>query len=121
MVPGAAVNKREARAEGTRNGYAIATDNAVSVANTWLQNPDRDGAVLDAIVNAALETEAEHFRQFSPFEQFSKALNDCGDRADGLWDAYESGVRQGAVKAAREFIATARVHLIDDPKPTSET
>jgi hypothetical protein len=117
------MNKREARTEGVRNGYAIAKENAERVANAWLHNasPDQGYTCLDAIVNVALETEAEHFRQFSPFEVFAKAINDCGDRADGLWDAYEAGVRHGATKAAREFIATARVHLIDDPKPTSET
>lgn len=113
------LNQREARAEGVRNGYAIAMENAERVANEWLQGPSLlKTTVEEAIVETALETEAEHFRQFSPFEAFSKTINDCGDRADRLWDAYEAGVRQGATKAAREFIKTARVVLVDEPKET---
>jgi len=111
-------NHGEPRAEGVRNGYAIAMENAVRVANEWLQNGAADGETCEtAIVNAALETEAEHFRQFTPFEIFAKSINDCGDRAEDLWAAYEDGVRRGAVKAARRFIATARIHLVD-PKET---
>jgi len=44
--------------------------------------------------NACLESEL-HSRQYSPFEFFASDVNECGDRAEGLWDSYDEGVVKG--------------------------
>ena len=44
--------------------------------------------------NACLESEL-HSRQYSPFEFFASDVNECGDRAEGLWDSYDAGVVKG--------------------------
>ena len=100
------MNQREARAEGRRNGYSIAEANAQETQSVWDETPEDErehDSLFDAIVAVALEAESEHFRQFSPFEHFAKELNDCGDRSDGLWEAYEDGVHKGANQFAREY------------------
>lgn len=97
------MNKREARAEGLHNGYSIARENAGDAAKAWLEGKSDADDLISAIVSMAGETEQDQFRQFSPFEHFAHALNECGDRSEGLWEAYETGVYDGAVRAAKKF------------------
>jgi len=48
----------------------------------------------DCLAEAAYESE-QNARQFTPWEFIAKAINECGRRAQGLWDAYERGVGKG--------------------------
>lgn len=81
------MNKKEARAQGLRIGYGIGEANRGSFSDT------EEGR--EQYVSECLETECEHYRQFSPFEFLAAELNADEDRADGLWEAYESGVLRG--------------------------
>lgn len=100
------MNQREARAKGLHNGYAIAEQNAHDSAQKWLRGESDADGLIESIISDACETEQEHFRQFSPFEHFAYAINESGDRAEGLWEAYDAGVCAGAAKAAVKFAKT---------------
>lgn len=99
------VTKREAYAEGRANGYGIAVQNIDDALKAWAFGDDKESdSPFDAIVSMALETEAEHFRQFSPFEFWAAKLNADEDRAEELWASYDAGVHRGATKAASDFV-----------------
>ncbi len=76
------MTQREARDMGKDIGYEIASDN-------------NRGQSDDDLFKEALETESEHYRQFSPFEFTAREFNDSRD-PDAMWEAYESGVAAGA-------------------------
>ena len=65
------------------------------------------------------ETE-EHTHQFSPFEFTASAFNRSRD-PDGVWDAYESGIAQGAKnvwrRAGRSQAKTSRKPRKKTSKP----
>ena len=80
------MNKKDAYREGVDQGTAAAE--AVILEHEAGEN----------LEDAAFEAE-ELNRQYSPFEFFAHDVNDCGDRAEGLWEAYDKGVAAG-IKAA---------------------
>lgn len=90
------MNKRQARAEGYAVGYEIASN------IDWRLDYQPDLSV-DDVVSAVMSTE-ENARQFSPFEFFSKEIWSSGDRADGLWDAYDEGISAGAQVYAKRVL-----------------
>jgi hypothetical protein len=49
-------------------------------------------------------------RQFSPFEFLAHDINETGDRAEGLWEAYDAGVFAGAKAGARERMRREKSH-----------
>lgn len=80
------MNQREAKAEGFAAGQGI---------GTFLETDIKDE---EEFIQEVLQTE-ENARCMSPFEFFAHEVNEAGDRAEGLWEAYDDGVRRGA-KAA---------------------
>ena len=55
----------------------------------------------DEFVTLVSEGEAEHFRQFSPFEFTAREFNES--RFPSVtWESYEDGVRRGATMVYRE-------------------
>jgi hypothetical protein len=80
------MNKREARRLGIDRGY-----------NIGMYCEERD---YDAFLAACGEAE-ENDRQFSPFEFTAYAINAAGDRADGLWEAFDEGIFLGFERAWR--------------------
>jgi hypothetical protein len=79
------MNKKEAYQEGFDRGYEAATYCEVEDGDE-----DKESAAFEAEENA---------RQYSPFEFLAHDINETGDRADGLWEAYDKGVAAG-IKAA---------------------
>ena len=86
------MNQREAYDHGVDRGYEAGTDGEFT---------DEMLSDVDAFQDEAFEIE-NHSRCFSPFEFFANDINDCGDRADGLWEAYDNGVGVGIRKAWKE-------------------
>ncbi len=80
------MNKREA--------YATGFDNGSSIARTQVAEA-RPGTPCDKILEEVLETESDHFRQYSPFEFTASAINRSRN-PEALWEAYERGVGAGA-------------------------
>lgn len=62
---------------------------------------------VDCLWQAAFEAEA-NARQYSPFEFFAQACNESGDRAEGLWEAYDEGVAIGIRQASKRRLAPSR-------------
>jgi len=56
---------------------------------------------FDSYFSDCLETESDHFRQYSPFEFYAKEFNEKPD-PDRYWEEYEKGVAVGIRKAWRE-------------------
>lgn len=86
------VSQRDAYKEGYDTGYDIAYNN---------QNLT-DTMSKDEFISECIETESEHYRQFSPFE-FTAAEFNSSRNSEGLWDAYDDGVSKGVTKAANEL------------------
>lgn len=55
----------------------------------------------EQFVSDCLETESEHYRQFSPFEFTAKEFNDSHN-PDAMWECYDDGVYKGIVSATKE-------------------
>lgn len=85
------MNKKEAFVYGLVNGEAAIKYNYDS---------EKDD---DTLESEAFEAE-QNARQFTPFEFFAKEVNDCGDRAEGIWESYDEGVAKGI----RNFIKSKR-------------
>ena len=60
--------------------------------NNW--NGRQDTATVEKFIAECLETEAEHWRQFSPFEFTAQEFNDSRN-PDRTWERYEAGVLAG--------------------------
>jgi len=99
------VNQRQARDEGAKNGYAAGRYAEVSDHDRKEADCECEGTAVckDCLTTAAYQAE-ENARQFTPFEFTAKAINDSGDRAEGLWAAYDDGVRSGIAKGVRETL-----------------
>jgi hypothetical protein len=82
------VTQREAYNEGFDNGYGIAVNNQTDLRKWGKQK----------FISECLETESDHFRQFSPFE-FTAAEFNRSRNPDAMWEAYENGVHKGILKA----------------------
>lgn len=80
------MNKMDARAEGFERGYCAA------IYGTGGYKDE------DEFFQMAYDSE-DNARQMSPFEFLAHDINSTGDRAEGLWDAYEKGVNDGIDKA----------------------
>lgn len=89
------MNKKDCYQYGYDNGYSIAVDNR---SDYNLADVDERENFIDNMV----ETESEHFRQFSPFEFFAHDVNMTGNRSDELWKSYEDGVYKGICVLVRE-------------------
>lgn len=83
------MNKNDAKSEGFDAGYS---------AGVYGTEGFKDE---DEFFSMAYESE-ENARQFSPFEFLAHDINETGDRAEGLWDAYDEGVLFGIRKAWKE-------------------
>lgn len=55
----------------------------------------------DCLTSAAFESE-QNARSYSPFEFFAHDINETGDRAEDLWEAYEEGVAVGIKSGLKE-------------------
>ena len=92
------MNQKIAYEQGLINGYGIADS------NIYLEL-DSEGFCqedLDNFFDLCIETESDHFRQFSPFEFFAKEINDS-KYPDAIWDKYDRGVEVGIRKCIRGF------------------
>jgi len=85
------VSQKGAYAEGFDNGYGIARSNGSLLREYGKQK----------FIQECLETESEHFRQFSPFE-FTAAEFNRSRNSDALWESYEDGVHKGILKWVAE-------------------
>lgn len=99
------MTKKQAYEEGRDTGYAIGLDtHPLEVESAMTLDPTlADCTMREVFIGLVLEAE-ENARQYSPFEFFSRDINEAGDRADSLWDAYEHGVCVGAKHAAAEVL-----------------
>jgi hypothetical protein len=83
------MTKKIAKEYGKANGYISAEVNYT------------EGITAEQLTEDAFEGEMNG-RDFSPFEFLAKEINDTGDRADDIWDAYDAGVFLGIKKFIRE-------------------
>ena len=90
------MNQKQAYDYGFSNGYSIAKSNLTNLP----ENPTNEE--YEKFVNDMLETESEHFRQFSPFEFYAKEFNESRN-PDSTWRKYETGVYYGIMKKIKEF------------------
>ncbi len=79
---------RDAYVLGTDVGFGIGIEN----------KPNYSSIEFDKFYSECLETESEHYRQFSPFEFVAKEFNDSDD-PDSYWENYEEGVATGISRA----------------------
>lgn len=83
------MNKKDARATGFGNGYAAGAYGT-------------DGVLDEERFFEMAYASEENARQFSPFELTAHEINESGNRAEGLWEAYDKGVEAGAKAAWKE-------------------
>ena len=97
---------------GFNNGYGIGECNIV------------DYTDFDTFISECLETEMDHFRQFSPFEFYANDFNSETRKEsyfrmrgslrieytrirkqdpDKMWESYEDGVYKGLVKSWKDL------------------
>ena len=91
------MNKRDAKDYGIQQGRAAIRYCEVDETDkreAGCSHDDDETVCEDCLTNAAYESEM-NARQFSPFEFFANDINETGDRADGLWSAYDEGVGIG--------------------------
>ena len=111
---------REAKATGINTGYGIAEDNFRELFERYVLENDavqvgEEDKLIDFIVSETLETEQEHYRQFSPFEFTAREFNESRD-PDAVWEAYDDGVAKGARQAAKLGIKTLlKVYALERP------
>jgi len=95
------MNKRDTYNQGKDTGYDIAQENCSEY--NLVDEDERENFITEM-----LDHESDVYRQFSPFEIFACAINECGDRGEGLWDAYDKGVYNGIRKLVKEQVALLR-------------
>ena len=79
-----------------RDAYVLGIDVGFGIGEA---NKDRYSSIeFDSYYSECLETEVEHYRQFSPFEFVAKEFNDS-DNPDKYWENYEEGVATGVSRA----------------------
>jgi hypothetical protein len=116
------MNQQEAYDHGKANGYTAASyldDEEVKDAVENLYDADfisehgldkgdlaTNRMARMAHIWAAWDNE-ENARQYSPFEVFAHEINMSGNRAEGLWEKYEDGVRVGINQGVREYLGLA--------------
>jgi hypothetical protein len=100
------MNQREARSEGFGHGYDAAIYCEVSAEDRQQAGCGCQGDAVcsECLTSAAFESE-QNARQFSPWEFLAHDINECGDRSEGLWEAYDAGVASGIKRGVRERLA----------------
>lgn len=88
------MNKQDAKANGVQQGSAAIRYCEVSETDKREANCDCESVCEDCLTSAAYESEM-NARQYSPFEFFAAEMNKDENRSDGLWSAYDEGVRIG--------------------------
>ena len=91
------MNKKECYQKGYNTGYDIAESNRADY--NLMDETEREKFISDMV-----ETESDSFRQYTPFEFFAHDINECGERADGLWESYDSGVYKGILALVKEEV-----------------
>ena len=108
------MNQQEAYDHGKANGYEAALSHSVdSVEDSAdelfglpyeaLEQEDYE----EALYHAAYAGE-QNARSYSPFEFFAHDINMSGNRAEGLWEKYEDGVRVGINEGVKELLKGER-------------
>jgi len=103
------MTKQDARALGFKEGYSagqyciVEPDDRRESDCTCFRIIGKQVCV-ECLTYTAFESE-QNARQYSPWEFIASAINGCGGRADGLWDAYDAGVAAGIKKAVRKRLA----------------
>ena len=112
------MNKREAKRLGRHHGRDLAAFNIPKIGQRIDKSIDPVIGGLDPLTGLGEKvTEdnvkeyhellcfaaADHSRCYSPAEFLAKEFNDAGDRANGLWDAYEDGVARTIRAEVRKF------------------
>jgi len=92
------MNKKETFNKGFNTGYSIADTNQSELLNPqfWTEKD------LEHFQSEMVFSEMENFRQYSPFEFFASAINECHN-SEGLWDSYDKGVDAGISRRVKEF------------------
>jgi hypothetical protein len=97
------VNKTQAKSRGLYEGSAAAM---YCIVDDMDRREAGCGCVAPAICEECLRTAAYesemHARDFSPWEFVAAAINGSGDRAEGLWEAYEEGVGKAITKGVKK-------------------
>jgi hypothetical protein len=115
------MNKQTAHEKGVANGFAAAKNCTVSdhdKAEASCPCPPDDEAEFcgECLGHAAFDSE-QNARQFSPFEFFANDINETGDRAESIWQAYDEGValgiRRAMTRMLRELKDHKKAHLAD--------
>jgi hypothetical protein len=102
------MNQREAKEYGIDQGYSAVqycdvSDIDQSEANCECLETGK-GACKDCLTYGAFESE-QNARQYSPFEFFAHEINSTGDRAEGLWEAYDQGVAIGIKRGLKDRLS----------------
>ena len=79
---------------GFDNGFGIAESNMSDFAAIVRQAYEKQETEKETFVSECIETESDHFRQFSPFEFYANDMNDSDD-PDLFWATYDEGVFDG--------------------------
>ena len=87
---------------GLNTGYEIANCNIYDYDDLFAINGDVRDSARDKFISDCLETESDHYRQFSPFEFTANDFNNSND-PDSTWDKYENGVYKGILKRLKEY------------------
>jgi len=117
--------KKDAYRKGYDAGFGIAEQNFLDVFRDFSKRTggvvldDRLDEIIELSASHAMETESEHYRQFTPFEFTAKEFNDSRN-PDVLWEAYGLGVHEGALAgslaAAKDLLTKAWVYGRDFPE-----
>lgn len=102
------MNKRTAKRMGFDVGFGIAEQNFRGLLLAYLQQgSDEYETFGEYLIGETCRIESDHYRQFSPFEFTANEFNTSRD-PDGIWEAYDSGVYNGAkaalVKNMKDFV-----------------
>ena len=91
------MNQQDAKDYGIQQGLAAIRYCEVSdedIQEAGCDHEDNETVCDDCLTSAAYDSEM-NARQYSPFEFFAHDINETGDRAEGLWSAYDEGVGVG--------------------------
>ncbi len=79
-----------------RDAYVLGSEIGFDIG---MENRSRFSSLhMEKYRSECLDIEANHYRQFSPFEVVAKEFNDSDD-SDQYWYNYEEGVDTGVVRA----------------------
>jgi hypothetical protein len=90
------VTVKDAADMGVRTGVTIARANHAQLPKLGKEK----------FLQECVETESEHYRQFSPFEFYAKSFNQSPN-SDKVWAAYENGVEVGIKRFIGKYEKTS--------------